>query len=251
MTVTNSGDAAGSYALTLKINNENMGSKSITLKPGESGTVGFTQTRDMPSTYQVDVNGLKGSFTVLWSGQEPTTLTTTTTTTAWTIPTGSGTNMRAVHMGGNWGTNRNAVVNPPDEYFEYLRDLNVNWVGISVALHVDGSMDSTVELDYSESLSIPTFRDETLRALIQKFRSHGFDIYIHIAFEDTNKGDHPFSRWQMGDPLMHTEDANIQAAYWPWRTDHPQHQSFITEFWQTYTDCVAHIAELAEEEGAG
>lgn len=244
--VANTGDAAGTYTVTLEINNENMGSKSVSLQAGASGTVSFTQSRDMPSTYQVKVNELSGSFTVISGGPPPIT-----TSPAWTIPAGTGTTWRAAHMGGNWGSNRGNIPNPPEEYLQYLRDLNVNWVGISMALHYDGSMDSTVELDYDETLQIPSLRDDALRNLIRIFTNHGFKVYIHIAFEEGNTGEHPVSRWQLGDPLMHTEDPAIRAEYWPWRTDHPQHQAFITEFWQTYTDCVTHIAQIAGEEGAG
>ena len=62
--------------------------------------------------------------------------------------------MRAVHAGGNWGNNRQTVeawerevsepLVPPD-YVAFLQDLRVNWVGLSVALHYEDSMDSTVE----------------------------------------------------------------------------------------------------------
>ena len=169
----------------------------------------------------------------------------------WTIPAGSSTNYRAVNMGGNWGTNRDTVPYMPEEYFLFLRDLNVNWVGISVALHVDDSMDSTVELDYDQHLQIPTFRDEVLRELIRTFRSHGFNVYIHMAFESARKdAENRVARWQLGHPFMHNEDSNISPEYWPWRTDHPQHEEFVAEFWQSYTDAVVHVASIAEAEGA-
>jgi len=168
----------------------------------------------------------------------------------WTIPSGSGTTYRAVHMGGNWGTTRDAVRDLPPEYFRYVRDLNANWVGISVALHVDGSMDSTVELKYSD-VFIPTFTDDTLRELIRAFRRHGFNVYIHMAFESGAGGEHPVQRWQLGDPMAADEDPNISPEYWPWRVNHPDHQQFVAEFWQTYTDALVHVAQIAEAEGVG
>ncbi|MBN1643202.1 MAG: hypothetical protein JW856_00050 [Dehalococcoidales bacterium] len=257
--VTNSGNVPGTLTVSLKVNGQVVAEQQITLDAGASDTVMFKHSQETPGTYTVDVNGCQGEFVVVppptgaatTTTVQQTTVYTTPATTDWTIPTGTGANFRAVHMGGNWGTNRTSVANLPDEYFRYLRDLNVNWVGISVALHIDGSMDSTVELDYSESLQIPTFRDDTLRSLIQAFRNHGFDVYIHMAFESGAAGEHPVSRWQLGDPLMHLESSNIQAEYWPWRTDHPQHASFVASFWQSYTDCLVHIARIAEEEGVG
>ena len=67
--------------------------------------------------------------------------------------------MRAIHIAGNWGTNRRTVEAwnadsdedlIPLDYIEYLQGLHVNWVGVSVALHYADSMDSTVERAYWE-----------------------------------------------------------------------------------------------------
>src|SRR3990167_7269674 len=79
----------------------------------------------------------------------------------WVIEQGSQTLMRAVHMSGNWGGNTKGVKSLDPKYFEFLRDLNANWVGISVAHHLDDSLDSTVERVYSR-VDIPTFKDEDL-----------------------------------------------------------------------------------------
>ena len=66
------------------------------------------------------------------------------------------------------------------DYFEYLRDMNVNWVGISVALHYDDSMDSTVERVYSGVIT-KTFTDDFLRKMIQTF-------LLIILFEEERSG---------------------------------------------------------------
>lgn len=81
--------------------------------------------------------------------------------------------LRAIHISGNWGTNRRTAeawdpgagrpLIPPD-YIEHLEDLRVNWVGISVALHYDDSVDSTVERAYSRRLDVPTFSGRFLPA---------------------------------------------------------------------------------------
>lgn len=63
--------------------------------------------------------------------------------------------LRAVHLSGNWGHTADAVARweldrtqplVPLRYVEYLRSVHVDWVGFSVALHVEHSMDATVEL---------------------------------------------------------------------------------------------------------
>ena len=253
--VANNGEKTGSYQVFLEVNGQVISSKDITLDGGDSKIIGFQTSQEAPGTYNVKVNSLTGRFVVIPPKEQPgkpgrpLPKITPDEHSEWTIPTGSGTNFRAVNMGGNWGINRDTVPYMPEEYFLFLRDLNVNWVGISVALHVDGSMDSTVELDYDEHLQIPSFRNDVLRELIRTFHSHGFNVYIHMAFESGKGSEHPVSRWQFGDPFMHNEDPNISPEYWPWRIDHPQHQEFVAEFWQSYTDAVVHVASIAEEEG--
>jgi hypothetical protein len=155
-------------------------------------------------------------------------------------------------MGGNWGTNQDGGVDelPPD-YFEWLSSLNVNWVGISVAIYVDDSMDSTVERKYS-GVDIPTYTDETLVKLIRAFRQHGFNVYLTLAIEDPSQTPaHPVERWQFGDPDVYNESPAILPEFWPWALDHPDHDRFVSEFWQTYMDQAVHFGELAEQEGVG
>jgi len=110
-------------------------------------------------------------------------------------------------MGGNWGTNVYETINLPPDYFQFIRNLNAEWAGISVALHVSDSMDSTVERKYS-GVGIPTFTDEVLTKIIRAFRQNGFRVYLTLAFElsDAEKTPHPVSRWQLGDPNMPKED---------------------------------------------
>jgi hypothetical protein len=167
--VTNDGDETGSYEVELRVNGELVASEEVTLAGGASETVSFKTSREAEGSYTVDVNGLSGTFVVepppsLPDGPEPEEPTEeepeppVVIDDDWVIPEGTGTIYRAAHMGGNWGTNTDAVNDPPEEYFEYLRDLNVNWVGISVAMHLEDSMDSTVELEY-ENIPIATFND--------------------------------------------------------------------------------------------
>jgi len=62
--ITNAGDAAGSYEVTLKINGVVEATKEVTLGPGTSQEVTFSTARDVAGSYTVDVNGHSGSFTV-------------------------------------------------------------------------------------------------------------------------------------------------------------------------------------------
>ena len=175
--------------------------------------------------------------------------------------------LRSIHIAGIWGLNRQiAEAWDPDgghplipaDYVEHLKDLHVNWVGISVALHYDDSMDSTVERVYSRHLAVPTVSDRVLRQLIREFRSNGFDVYLTLAFESRSAdvAARPVQRHQLGDPgrpdtgvpiLLHA--LPILPEYWPWRPSHPDHDRFVQEFWETYTEQAVHFAKIAQQEG--
>lgn len=168
----------------------------------------------------------------------------------WKIMKGREKPLRAVHMGGNWGGTQRIVEKPDEKYFEYLRDLAVNWVGISVALHVDDSTDSNVKRSYS-GVDIPTFTDDNLIRMIKLLRKHGFRVYLTLAFEDqeSQKATRPVHRWQLGDPnaVVNGEIKNFQD--WPWAPNHPNHTRFVDEFWRAYTDQAVHFARIAQESG--
>ena len=165
---------------------------------------------------------------------------------------GGGTNWRSAFMGGNWGTTKEAAWDPPADYFDFLADLNVNRVGISVALHVDDSMDATVERVYTGlDRSIATFPDESLIGLIRSYRQRGIDVYLTLAFEiqDAEDAAHPVSRWQLGDPNMPDEDPKVLPAFWPWDPEHPDHERFVGQFWESYIKQAVYFAKIAETEG--
>jgi len=63
--VNNTGEEAGSYTVTLKIDGVVEASKDITINAGDSQKVSFTTVRDLPGGYTVDVNGLSGAFEVV------------------------------------------------------------------------------------------------------------------------------------------------------------------------------------------
>ena len=178
--------------------------------------------------------------------------------------------MRAIAISGNWGTNRDVVqawedsgsIGPliPPEYVAWLRGLHVNWILISVALHYEDSMDSSVSRETGRDRNVPTWRDGSLRQMIRELRSHGFEVYMTLAFEahEAEASARPLSRHLLGDPTPpHTGGAppdegwrgRITPANWPWRPDHPDHDRFVGEFWGTYTDNAVHFARIAQQEG--
>jgi hypothetical protein len=62
--VTNNGDLAGSYSVSLKVNNVVVATRDVSMAGGTTRAVEFTVTQDAGGTYSVDVNGLTGTFTV-------------------------------------------------------------------------------------------------------------------------------------------------------------------------------------------
>jgi hypothetical protein len=75
--VSNNGDLAGSYMLTLKVNNVSVATRDVAAAGGTTQTAQFTVTQEATGTYNVDVNGLTGTFTV----KPPSTPATFTTGT--------------------------------------------------------------------------------------------------------------------------------------------------------------------------
>ena len=178
--------------------------------------------------------------------------------------------MRAIAISGNWGANRDVVQAWEDrgstgsliplEYVAWLRGLHVNSILISVALHYEDSMDSSVSRETGRNRNVPTWRDGSLRQMIREFRGHGFEVYVTLAFEahEAEAAARPLSRHLLGDPAPpHTGGAppdegwrgRITPANWPWRPDHPDHDHFVGEFWRTYADNAVHFARVAQQEG--
>jgi PGF-pre-PGF domain-containing protein len=72
VTVTNTGDLAGTYTVTLEINGIVENTENVTLAGGATRVVTFTISEDTEGTYNVDVNGQTGSFTVVEPTPAPT-----------------------------------------------------------------------------------------------------------------------------------------------------------------------------------
>jgi len=65
VTVANTGGTAGSHTVILNINGVKEAEKSVTIAAGGSETVTFSVTREEAGSYNVDVDGLRGGFTVV------------------------------------------------------------------------------------------------------------------------------------------------------------------------------------------
>ncbi len=69
--LTNTGNLAGSYEATLKIDDVVVASKGVTLAAGASEQVTVTTAEDVAGSYSVAVDGLSGSFVVLAPAAPP------------------------------------------------------------------------------------------------------------------------------------------------------------------------------------
>lgn len=159
-------------------------------------------------------------------------------------------NMRAIHIGGNWGRNPVGIAQQPEEYYKFLRDISVNWIAISVGLHISNSMDATVEKVY-DNVPVPTFRDSQLKDAIRFFKEHNLNVMLTLAIEtqEAEQSNMPVHRWQLGDPNIPGSDPSIKAENWPWSLNHPQHASFTNSWWSSYINEAVYFAKIAEREG--
>ncbi len=75
--IANSGDVSGSTKVTLKINGVTIGSQIIEIAGHESAEVSFLTVQGESGSYQVDINGLSGTFTVKPVPVQPVVITST------------------------------------------------------------------------------------------------------------------------------------------------------------------------------
>jgi hypothetical protein len=76
MSVSNIGGAAGTYELTLGVDDMVEATKEITLEPGAEEAVCFGIAKETAGTYTVDINNITGSFVVKETPQEELLLVT-------------------------------------------------------------------------------------------------------------------------------------------------------------------------------
>ena len=242
-------------------------SVSVTFSPGaESGTVSpdtaTTGTLGHASTEWTLGNGRTQSVAVSTAGELATGFSaglvsgpyqceaTTQPTIALELP------LHAIHASGYWGTNEQVVeewmktgTGPlvPSDYIDWLKSLHANWVGISVPLFIDDSMDSSVE---RTDPALGAFSDMALRQFIRDMKAEDIDVYVTLALtdEEASRAERPVQRWQLGD--SGDPGGGVRPEHWPWRPDHPDHERFVSEFWGSYARQAVHFATIAQEEGA-
>ena len=240
---------------------------SVTFSPGaESGTVSpdtsTTGADGHASTEWTLGNGRNQSMSVSVAGGLATEFSAglvsgpyqceapTQPTSALELP------LRAIHASGYWGTNEQVVgewmqsgTGPlvPRDYVDWLKSLHANWVGISVPLFIDDSMDSSVE---RADPVLGAFSDLALRQFIRDMKSEDIDVYVTLAITDERaaRAERPVHRWQLG--YFGDPGQGVRSEHWPWRPDHPDHERFVSEFWESYTRQAVHFARIAQEEGA-
>ena len=66
--VVNEGGTTGSYTVTLKIDGQVEQTKTVTVGPHVAHPVTFSVYKSQPGTYDVDISGQRGSFTIIGSG---------------------------------------------------------------------------------------------------------------------------------------------------------------------------------------
>ena len=240
---------------------------SVTFSPGaESGTVSpdtsTTGADGHASTEWTLGNGRTQSVAVSTAGELATGFSAglvsgpyrceapTQPTNALELP------LRAIHASGYWGTNEQVVeewkktgTGPlvPSDYIDWLKSLHANWVGISVPLFIDDSVDSSVE---RTDPALGAFSDMALRQFIRDMKAEDIDVYVTLALtdEEASRAERPVQRWQLGD--SGDPGGGVRPEYWPWRPDHPDHERFVSEFWESYARQAVHFATIAQEEGA-
>lgn len=156
-------------------------------------------------------------------------------------------------------------------FFAELKAMNVDWIGLSVAMHYDSYSDPTVrthvcEFTYVDSggTATPcTFADEYLLSFISRARAAGFHIYLTLAFEHSGAVDsYPRptcgtpqfkeNRSMLGAPVLPDwADASrcIAAGDWWWNPAHADHAAKVQAFFDSYRQVAVKYATLAESAG--
>lgn len=169
--------------------------------------------------------------------------------------------MDAVFTGGNWNFEYfdkpfkgdvNVDLHP--DYIKFLKSEGVKWVGISVGMYQDNVRDATVESYYpngnnpGELGALGTMTDANLKYVLKQFQSQGFNVYMTTAFEPKDGKLENFTpRHMMGKDYSNEEVAQkYNQEDWLWDPSHPEHDEFVSNFWQSYTKDVVHYARIAK-----
>lgn len=170
------------------------------------------------------------------------------------------------------GALRTGFTGADSAFFAHLKAMNVEWLGVSVAMHYDSFSDPTVRTHQCTSgfgtdsggNSFPcTFPDADLQSFLARARARGFKIYLTLAFEssaDLDRSPSPacrtanykMARWWLGAPELPANEAVAQcisAADWWWNPSHPNHAAKLQTFFSTYQQVAVKYARIAQASG--
>jgi hypothetical protein len=184
------------------------------------------------------------------------------------LPASTLRNMRAVHMGGNWGNNLDGIKSATviQQYFSDLKARHVEWIGVSVAMFVDGVADPTLRLHYrpagTTAFALYTFDDVDLANFLAAAKQQGFHLYLTLAIERNgatgpsdpacNTPSYVPARWLLGrtsSTITPDNLACIASTDWWWNPDHPLHAANLATFWSSYTAIATKYAAIAQQAG--
>lgn len=158
-------------------------------------------------------------------------------------------------------------------YFDYLASMNVEWIGISVAMHHDNI--STGEIvtrgcaadvfNFPDSNGVGTactFADADLQSFVARARARGFRIYLTLAFETSatppenspacGTSNYKVARYWLGIPELPAGTAPtkcVSANNWWWNPTHPDHTRKVAQFWDSYQQIATRYAAMAQAMG--
>jgi hypothetical protein len=189
-------------------------------------------------------------------------------TTAAALPASTLHNMRAVHLGGNWGNNVDGIKSDTviQQYFSDLKARNVEWIGVSVAMFVDGVANPALSLHYrpagATAFALYTFDDGDLSHFLAAAKSQGFHLYLTLSIERNgatgtsdptcNTPSYVPPRWLLGHTSANMTPDNLtcmSASEWWWNPDHPLHATNLATFWNSYTAIATKYAAIAQQAG--
>ena len=158
------------------------------------------------------------------------------------------------------------------EYFDFIKNENSNWLGISVAIFQESLADPTVKLRYrppgDTSDATYTFDDADLEAFILQAKQNGLHVYLTLAFESTELApidrppdpkdptcrtvQHPVNRWNFGQPTVNVNSPNqacLNPDYWWWNPAHKDHAQNVAVFWNSYIALAVKYGALCQRLG--
>lgn len=165
---------------------------------------------------------------------------------------------------------RSALTGADKAYFDFLKSMNVEWIGISVAMQYDSFSNPTIVtrncpsggmLDSGGNYTSCAFYDDDLKSFISRAKANGFKIYLTLAFEtslDLDASPSPacgtpsykMARWLLGRPYIDGNVAKcIAAKDWWWSPSHSLHATNVGLFFNSYKQIAVKYATLAQQTG--